>query len=101
MAKKKKRHFKQSKKSKVDQRKRITNKNMTGYILSLCMWALRNNETDPWGASRLERFLDDVNQIYTDIQSGYLNILDIVKQLEEETKIQIKILGVTDDGYGE
>lgn len=102
MAKLKKWEKKRRNKKKKDYLKtRITNKNMTGYVLSLCMWALRNNKTDPWGAERLERFVDDVNQIYTDIQNGYLNILDISKQLEEETGIQIKILGVTEDGYGE
>lgn len=98
---KKKRKFKQSKKSNLDLKKRITNKNMAGYILALCLWALKNNETDPWGATRLERFVDNVNQIFQDIQDGYLNILDVVKQLEIETGIQIKIMGVTEDGFGE
>lgn len=80
----------QKKKQKVT---RITNRNMVSYILTMVLWTLRNNRGDPWGAKRIEKFVDELHEIYGFILQGEINILDIKKQLEKETGIDIELKG--------
>lgn len=70
---------------------RITSKNLVDYILTLVVWTLRNNESDPWGAKRLERFVDKLHENYEFVISGEVSLLDIRKQLELETGIKIEL----------
>lgn len=70
---------------------RITSKNLVDYILTLVVWTLRNNEGDPWGAKRLEKFVDKLHKNYEFVISGEVSLLDIRKQLELETGIKIEL----------
>lgn len=70
---------------------RITNKNLVDYVLTLVVWTLRNNEGDPWGVKRLEKFVDKLHENYEFVISGEVSLLDIRKQLELETGIKIEL----------
>lgn len=70
---------------------RITSKNLVDYVLTLVVWTLRNNEGDPWGTKRIEKFVDKLHENYEFVISGEVSLLDIRKQLELETGIKIEL----------